>query len=149
MDALLTASRALVAVAARSLAGTEDVTLPQFRALVLLSLRSRTTVSDLAEALGVHPSTATRLCDRLVRKQLIRRAEARDDRRAIELHLTAQGHRLLEGVTARRRQDLAAIASRLSRQQLAELVAALSTFSTACDRSLDGADSFGWEMTTG
>ena len=37
-DALLTASRALVAVAARSLAAVDDdVTLPQYRALVVLA----------------------------------------------------------------------------------------------------------------
>jgi hypothetical protein len=38
IDALLSASRAMVAIAARSLAGLDaDVTLPQYRALVVLA----------------------------------------------------------------------------------------------------------------
>ncbi|MGZ6975501.1 MAG: MarR family transcriptional regulator, partial [Acidimicrobiia bacterium] len=58
-DAVLLASRALVGVAARSLAEVEDeVTLPQFRALVVLATADRN-LGDLAEALDVHPSTAT------------------------------------------------------------------------------------------
>ena len=43
-DALLTASRALVAVAARSLAAVDDdVTLPQYRALVVLAVAGPST----------------------------------------------------------------------------------------------------------
>jgi hypothetical protein len=38
---------------------------------------------DLAAALGVTPSTAGRMCDRLLRKGLIRRHRARSDRRAL------------------------------------------------------------------
>ena len=68
MDAVLRASRALVAVAARSIAQAGDsVTLPQYRALVALAARGPQRVTDLAEELGVHPSSATRMCDRLVK----------------------------------------------------------------------------------
>ena len=74
-DAVLVASRALVGVAARSLAETEDtVTLVQYRALVLLAARGEMNVGTLAEALAVHQSTATRLCDRLVKRRT-RRAQ--------------------------------------------------------------------------
>ena len=34
----------------------------------------------------VHPSTATRGCDRLVEKHLLTRRHATDDRRLVELH---------------------------------------------------------------
>jgi H+/Cl- antiporter ClcA len=116
-DALLTASRALVAVAARSLAGIDDVTLPQFRALVILTRPTTVTVGDLAGALDVHPSTATRLCDRLERKRLIRRRPgAAPDRRETTVDLTAAGRRLVARVTDRRRRDLAAIAAAMTSQ---------------------------------
>ncbi|HYV60725.1 MAG TPA: MarR family transcriptional regulator, partial [Acidimicrobiia bacterium] len=63
-DAVLDASRALVAVAARSLAGVaDDVTLPQYRALVVLATEGAQSLGELAAALGVHTSTATRMCD--------------------------------------------------------------------------------------
>ena len=87
----LLASRALVAVAARSLAETADVTVPQFRALVLLSQRPGSAVSDLAADLDIHPTTATRLVDRLVRKRLVRRQTLASDRRVTQLFLTAGG----------------------------------------------------------
>ena len=68
----LLASRALVGVAARSLAGVEEqVTLVQYRALVLLDAGPQN-VGTLAKALGIHPSTATRLCDRLTTKGLVK-----------------------------------------------------------------------------
>ena len=71
-DALLTASRVLVAVSARSLAGISDeVTLAQYRTLVVLASRGPQTLQALATELEVVPSTATRMCDRLVRKGLV------------------------------------------------------------------------------
>src|ERR1700755_3132100 len=71
VDAVLAASRPLVAVAARSLATVaEDVTLAQYRVLIELAARGPQRVADLATALGVDRSTATRMCDRLLRKRL-------------------------------------------------------------------------------
>lgn len=144
-DALLVASRALVGVAARSLADVDDVTLPQFRALVFVSSRDRTTVSDLAAALGIHSTSATRLCDRLVRKRLLRRSEASDDRRQTDLHLTAGGRRLVERVTERRRRDLGAIAERMGEEAAVAAVSVLEAFSAAADGALGEADLFGWD----
>src|SRR5579862_8947891 len=57
-DALLTASRVLVAVAARSLAEHEaEVSLQQYRALVVLGSRGAQRPVDLPQALSVDPST--------------------------------------------------------------------------------------------
>ncbi|MFN2624781.1 MAG: MarR family transcriptional regulator [Mycobacteriales bacterium] len=138
------ASRALVGVAARSLADVDEITLPQFRALVFVSSRERTTVSDLATALGVHSTSATRLCDRLVRKRLLRRSEAADDRRQTDLHLTVAGRRLVERVTERRRRDLGAIAERMGAEAAGAAIAALEAFSAAADGRPGEADLFGW-----
>lgn len=145
VDALLLASRALVGVAARSLADVDAVTLAQFRALVLVAARQRTTVSDLADSLGIHPTSATRLCDRLVRKRLIRRVEGTEDRRQTELHLAAAGKRLVERVTERRRQAINEIAGRMSKDDLAAAVRGLQAFAAAAEQPLGEADLFGWE----
>lgn len=144
VDALLVASRALVAVAARSLADTGDITLPQYRALIVLSTRPGLAVADLAAALDVHPSTATRLCDRLERKKLVRRTPSTDDRRSTRLHLAAAGTRLVEQVTSRRRRDLAAIVARLPEASAAQAVDVLTAFAAAAGEPV-GADLFGWE----
>src|SRR5215470_9254545 len=94
VDAVLRASRALVAVAARSIAqADESVTLPQFRTLVALAARGAQNVGELADEIGVHPSTCTRMCDRLVGKGLIDRAVSAQSRREVEVHLTPAGRR--------------------------------------------------------
>jgi DNA-binding MarR family transcriptional regulator len=90
VEALLSASRALVGIAARSVADVDpDVTLPQYRALVVLASRGPQKVADIAAELGVAPSTGTRMCDRLIRKGLIRRHRLSTDRRVVRLVLTA------------------------------------------------------------
>jgi len=144
VEALLLASRALVSVAARSLAGDEEITLPQFRTLVLLAGEVRVTVTDIAQALDIHPSSATRLCDRLVRKGLIERVPSRDDRRVVEVHLAPDGLAAMERVTARRRRDLATIAGRMTDKELAGAVKALQAFTDAAGALLIP-DLLGWD----
>lgn len=148
VDAFLTASRALVAVSARSLADMEDVTLPQFRALVVIAGQGPVTVSQLADRLDIHPSTATRLCDRLVRKGLIRRAERDADRREIEIALAAKGRRLVDQVMARRRRDVAAIARQMSVDDLRHAIAGLTAFAEAAGETPE-AMRFGWPEPPG
>jgi DNA-binding MarR family transcriptional regulator len=143
VDALLSASRALVGLAARSLASVDEVTLPQFRALVVLEVAGSLTVGELAERLAIHPSTATRLCDRLVAKDLIRRFERSGDRRGVDIVLAGPGRRLVEEVTERRRRDLAAIAGRMSEPELRQAISALTAFAQAAGETPE-ASLFGW-----
>ena len=104
VDAVLSASRSLIAVATRSLgAAAEETTIAQYRALVVLASRGPQRIVDLAAALDVAPSTAGRMCDRLVRKGLIRRHRARADRRAVLVSVTAAGRLVVDQATARRR----------------------------------------------
>ena len=57
-EAVLTASRLLVAVSARSIAAVDEtITLPQFRLLVILHSRGPLKHATLAELMGVTPST--------------------------------------------------------------------------------------------
>ena len=114
VDAVLTASRTLVAVATQSLgAAAEDTTIAQYRALVVLASRGPQRVGDLAAALDVTPPTAGRMCDRLLRKGLIRRHRARADRRAVQVSVTASGREVVDQATARRRALIADILRRL------------------------------------
>ena len=88
-DAVLDASRVLVAVAARSLAAApSDVTLPQYRVLVILATRGPQRPSDLAAEVGVAASSITRMCDRLVRKKLVRRRLRPSNRREYVVDIT-------------------------------------------------------------
>jgi DNA-binding MarR family transcriptional regulator len=148
-DAVLYASRVLVAVAARSLGGVADqVTLPQYRALVVLAAKGPQSLRELASGLDVHTSTATRLCDRLVRKRLIRRRQGRQDRREVELDLTPKGRDLVVEVTGRRRAEIARIVSRVPRDQRQALVSALTAFGRASGEVPEQAWSLGWEVAS-
>jgi DNA-binding MarR family transcriptional regulator len=132
VDAVLTASRTLIAVATRSLGATaEDTTLAQYRALVVLASRGPQRMVDLAGALGVTPPTAGRMCDRLARKGLIRRHRARADRRAVQVSITTAGRAVVDQATARRRALIAEILSRLPAGEQSAVAGALHAFAAA------------------
>jgi DNA-binding MarR family transcriptional regulator len=132
VDSLLAASRALVAIAARSLADQDvEVTLPQYRALVVLASRGPQRVVDISAELGVDPSTGTRLCDRLVRKGLVRRQRSTSDRRVVRVTLTPAGRKLVDQVTLRRRGELSRVVTAMSGQWPRGVAAALHRFAEA------------------
>ncbi|NUT71296.1 MarR family winged helix-turn-helix transcriptional regulator [Pseudarthrobacter sp. C4D7] len=115
LEPTLTASRALLGVVARSLAGTLDsVSLPQFRALVILSARGPVRMGDLAHLLGVHQSSFSRTADRMEAAGLIVRGQSPESRREVLVTPTEKGLRIVDEVTEARRQEIAAILGRVS-----------------------------------
>ncbi|MET7394850.1 MarR family transcriptional regulator [Dactylosporangium sp. NPDC005572] len=111
VDVLLAVSRAMAGIAARSLAALDvEVTLTQYRVLVLLSADGPQRSVEMARELDVAPSTLTRMCDRLERKALVRRFHRGHDRRSIWLGLTPAGRDLVGVVMRARRRELAELA---------------------------------------
>lgn len=128
----MAASRAFVGLTARSLAGVDgDVTLPQFRALVVLAVRGAQRSVDIADELRVNPSTGTRMCDRLVRKGLIKRVRSTSDRRVVRLRLTAHGHDIVEQVVSRRRAELEQLVAATADLWQPAVLEALNAFAAA------------------
>jgi DNA-binding MarR family transcriptional regulator len=147
VDAVLSASRVLVAVAARSLSDiAEEVTLTQYRTLVVLASRGPQNLVGLAEAVAVTPATATRMCDRLVKKKLIVRQSEQDDRRQVRLALTKKGLKLVGTVTDRRRREIEAILSTIAPEEQTVLVQALSQFAAAAGEIPEQDWSTGWDL---
>lgn len=131
-EAVLTASRLLVGVSAKSVAAVAGaITLPQFRLLVALGSRGPLKLVALAELLGVNPSTATRTVDRLVSAGWVERNSNPESRREITVGLTRQGRELVDKVTDYRRREIAAIVQRMPVDRREGLVAALQAFSDA------------------
>lgn len=131
-DAVLTASRLLVAVSARSIAAVEDsVTLPQFRLLVVLSTQGAVKLVQVAEQLGVAPSTATRMVDRLVGAGLVNREVNPTSRRELVVSLSSAGQAVVRQVTQRRRRDIARIVARMPERHRHGLIEALEAFTEA------------------
>ena len=130
VDVLLASSRALVAVSARSIASAPEVTLAQYRMLVVLD-EAPSNLSRLAHALDVNPSTAMRMVDRLVSAGLVERTVPPEDRRETRLSLTTRGTRTVRAVTRRRRRDLRTLVERIPPAARPQLETAMATFAAA------------------
>jgi DNA-binding MarR family transcriptional regulator len=148
VTAMLTASRVLVGISARSLADVDDtVTLAQFRTLVVVSAHGPTTLVRLAARLGVNASTAQRSVDRLVTGGLLHRRDNPEDRRELVIELTDEGIRLVAAVTAKRRAAIAEIVEAMPATRRRQLIAALEAFADAADEppsDSDAASRLGW-----
>lgn len=147
VDAVVSLSRVFVAIAARSLADTaDDVTLAQYRTLIVLASRGPQRLADLAENLSVTPATATRMCDRLVRKDLIRRAHDRGDRRSVRLTLSIKGRELVDAVSVRRRREIFGLLTSIPPAEQSAVVEALHVLIRAAGEVPDEDWSFGWSL---
>ncbi|MHA7240429.1 MarR family winged helix-turn-helix transcriptional regulator [Arthrobacter sp. TMS1-12-1] len=132
IDAMMRASRALIAVVAMSLAEIGDVVSPaQLRVLALIASRGAQTLGSVAEDLGVHASNATRTCDRLVARGLIERGENPADRRFLQLRLTDAGTQFVGDLMAYRRTALAEIVGRMPVQDRVGLQTVMASFAEA------------------
>ena len=147
INALLATSRALVAISAKSLAEvSNEVTLAQYRSMVVLMECRSTTVAKLAEAVGVAPPTATRMCDRLVKRGLISRQPAADDRREITLALTPKGNELISRVTDERRMAITKLLEHIPSGDYQKLTDIFSRFADTAGNVPDQNWSVGWEI---
>ena len=131
-DALMTASRLLVAISARSIGLVDEtITLPQFRTLVILANRGPINLATLAGLLGVQPSASGRMVDRLVAAGLIDRLPHPTSRRELLAALTRRGRDVVRRVTAHRRAEIAAIVEKMPPPEGHGLVRALTAFTVA------------------
>lgn len=136
VTAVLTASRVLVGVSARSLAAVEGtVTLSQFRALVVLDNHEEINLNTLADLLAVTSSTAMRMIDRLLAAHVVTRRDNPGNRREVLLGLSDEGRRLVRVVTEKRRVEIARIVAEMPGARRTELVMALRAFAEAAHES--------------
>ena len=101
------------------------MTLPQYRVLVVLATRGPQRPSDLASELGVAASSITRMCDRLVRKKLVRRRVRPSNRREYTIDITDGGRAIVDAVTAARRRDIQRLLGRIPARRRQQLVGTL------------------------
>jgi len=118
------ATRDLVGVALRSVEHLE-VSLPQYRLLLLLHGLGRASSTQCAEALDVAGSSVTRLADRLHASGHLVRGMDPDNRSVVTLELTGSGRRVVRQVTTRRRRQLSQVLDRLDPGKRAACAAVL------------------------
>ena len=73
-----------------------DISMAQAKALLLIAHHGPMSMSALAERLGVVPSTASGLVDKLVEQRLVDRRSEATDRRHVVVTVTAHGQELLD-----------------------------------------------------
>jgi len=110
----------------------------QMDTLDVLASQPSWRMSDLAEALRVEPSTATRAVQRLVKSGLAERRQSRNDGRVVQVQITPAGREVHEAVVARREELFTFILKsyRMSElpvfaEMLERFVASVDTFVTA------------------
>lgn len=111
-----------------------DLTFPQAQAMRILR-RGPLPTGQLACQLKISAPAITQLTDRLIRKGLIKRTAAAEDRRCVIVALSAHGRQLVDQFRQRRREIFSRALEHLSKQEQAEIneamvkvVAALEEF---------------------
>lgn len=129
--ALLGVTYVLEDIASDAQRAAGGLTRTQLRCLHTVSEDDGLRLGDLAERLGVNPSTAMRTIDRLIAAKYVRRRENPDDRREVQLTLTKQGADAVEASVASRRASLDEILRRMPSGARNTMVDALHHFLAA------------------
>lgn len=110
-----------------------QVTLTQFKAILLLSKAGSQTLSQLSEGLSRARCTVTGLVDRLEAKGLVKRKRSRKDRRLVYVFLTDKGKDLAQELREKVVPEITMlgerIMGRLTESEAAALLSALAKLS--------------------
>ena len=106
-----------------------QLTVPQFRALVILSHVGDASLSALAEHLGLSRPAASRLVEGLVRRGLLQRRPQAGDRRCVVLRLTRRGWAAYRAALRNMQAAMARRFDALSQRELALVSRALGILS--------------------
>jgi DNA-binding MarR family transcriptional regulator len=109
------------------------VTLTQFRLLLTLDGLGRVPSSHLAAALGSNASSVTRLADKLEKHGYLTRGADDHNRSIVTLGVSAEGHRLVVEVLARRHASLATILDRMDPVERETATRAAAHFAALAD----------------
>jgi DNA-binding MarR family transcriptional regulator len=133
-EAMLTVSRTMTAVVARTLSEVaEQITVPQLRVLVLLNSRGPMNLATLALHLGVNPSNASRTCEQLVDQGRVTSSPDPRDRRNAVLRLTQDGTRFVLDLMAARRRLIGQVVLRMDLDDQRTLAQGLAAFMAAVE----------------
>lgn len=143
LDALMRATRAFSGIIAASLAQAGDqVTPQQLRVLVIVATHQQVKAGDVSDALEIHPSSATRLCNKLVVGGWLDRRTDPQNRRQVTLRLTSGGWNVVTAVMEHRRQALARVLNSLAPADRDHVQRCLTLISDA----LDEPDEADWHL---
>jgi DNA-binding MarR family transcriptional regulator len=102
-----------------------DISIPQFRALRFIQCNPDSSLSSLAEHLGLTLPSVSKLVDGLVKQELVIRQESTTDRRRLTLALTQSGASIVNSARASAQANLTKNLGRLSDDELETICQAM------------------------
>jgi DNA-binding MarR family transcriptional regulator len=99
----------------------EDLSLLQIEALISLSQNNPLTVTDLSFCLGTNPASTSALIERLVKKNLVYRVHADNDRRKVHVSLTVYGLQEQQRLVKKKQEVYSDAQSSLSEDETLDL----------------------------
>ena len=111
--------------------GGNDLSLPQFHLLKLISLNGKHQIGQIADFLGVSPPAATKNIDKLERLGLLMRTPCEEDRRAILIASSQKGRQLVDRYELLKKRRLEAVFDTFGADELEQLIFLLERFSLA------------------
>lgn len=109
--------------------GAPSLSVPQFRTLMFLYRHPGSSLSSLAEHLGVTRPTASALTERLVQRGFVNRTEHPKERRQVVLKLTEAGFDHLQQMRETTRKEIAKMFVNLSEAQQLRILDGLAVLS--------------------
>jgi DNA-binding MarR family transcriptional regulator len=113
----------------------DSLTIPQLRSLAFLKRNPGTSLSAVAEHLGVTCATASTTIERLVQRHLVQRTDHPQERRKIVLNLTTQGKSLLEESQEKTRLHIAEIIESLTSEELLQIETSLTLLKNVFEKT--------------
>lgn len=102
-----------------------NVTFAQMRVLWVLETTDARTLGEVAARLGISRPSATEVVDRLSRGGYLKRERSAEDRREVNLQLTARGRSMMDEFSRKRRERFDKLLTVISRRDVADMVASL------------------------
>ncbi len=104
---------------------TRDLSVPQFRILLFIKNNPDASISDVAEHIGLTLPTMSKMIDLLVARQWVTRRPCSEDRRRMQLGLTARGQAMLHQAQEDTRARLAACFEGMPAEELEQVIHAM------------------------
>jgi len=104
---------------------TAELSVTQFRVLAFLNRHRGSSLSDVADHIGLTLPSMSKLIDNLVTRKFVTREFDTVDRRRVTLELTSRGHTILESARSATRDFMTIRLEQCSRAELDTIIAAM------------------------
>ena len=113
----------------------DSLSIPQLRSLSFINRNPGTSLSEVAEHLGVTCATASTTIERLVQRLLVQRTENPQERRRVVLNLTEEGKLLFTQSQEKTSAHIADILKDLTPEQVSHIEEGLALLKNVFERS--------------